>query len=66
MKKLFNNKRKATFYILFAIATLSLTVLLICRFFLQVEISPFALIIALTCMASLGGYVIQLRSGPPW
>ncbi len=66
MKTIFNNRRKSTLYILFAVATLSFVVLLLGPILFHVDSSPLALTIALIFMVFLGGIVIQMRSGPPW
>ena len=65
MKTIFTNRRKFTLSILFAVATLSFAVLLLCQFLLQVDISPLAPTFALICMLFFGGILLQMRSGPP-
>ena len=65
MKIIFNNKRKLTFYSLFAIAVLSFAALLLFPILLHGDISPFALI-PLMGIVFFGGIIIQMRSGPPW
>ena len=65
MKTIFNNKRKSTFYILFAVATLSFAVLLLGPILFHVDSSPFALTFAFICIVFFGGIIIQMRSGPP-
>jgi hypothetical protein len=66
MKTIFNNRRTSTLYILFAVATLSFAVLLLCPILFHMDISPLVLIFALICMVFFGGIIIQIRSGPPW
>jgi hypothetical protein len=66
MKTIFKNRRKSILYILFAVATLSFAVFLLCQILFHVDISPFALTFAFICIVSLGGIIIQMRSGPPW
>ena len=66
MKTIFNNRRKSTLYILFAVATLSFAVFLLGPILFHVDSSPLALTFALIFMVFLGGIVIQMRSGPPW
>ena len=66
MKTIFNNGRKSTLYILFAVATLSFAVLLLGPILFHVDSSPFALTFAFICIVFLGGIIIQMRSGPPW
>jgi hypothetical protein len=72
MKTMFNsnNRGKSILYILFAIALLSFAALLLNQMLFQVYISSeaFTLIFAflIMCIASLGGFIIQIRNGPPW
>ena len=66
MKTIFNNRRKSTLYILFAVATISFAVLLLGPILFHVDSFPLALTFAFIFMVFLGGIVIQMRSGPPW
>ena len=68
MKALFNsnNRGKLTLYILFAVAILALVVLLLIQMLFHVSISLLVFLFIFMCIMFVGGFIIQIRSGPPW
>ncbi len=68
MKTIFknNNRGKSTLYVLFALAILSFVVLFFCETLIPVYVFYLSLTFILVCIMSMGGLIIQIRSGPPW
>ena len=68
MKTLFknNNRGRSTLYILFALAILSFVVLFFCQNLMPENVFYLSLTFILMCIMSMGGLIIQIRSGPPW
>ena len=63
---LFNNKRVLVSSILLAIAVLTFIIVLLGLLVFQWRISPLLLFLPLIGIVGVGGYLSQLRSGPPW
>jgi hypothetical protein len=68
MKTIFknNNRGRSTLYILFALAFLALVVLFFCANLIPVYVYTLIFTFILICIMSMGGLIIQIRSGPPW
>src|SRR6266487_6633081 len=68
MKTLFknNNRGRSTLYILFALAILSFVVLFFCQNLMPENVFYLSLTFILMCIMSMGGLIIQIRSGLPW
>ena len=70
MKNIFNNNNGGKFllYILFAIAVLSFVALPFFPNLLHMNMNIWLLVFLFDILSifSLGGFIIQIRSGPPW
>ena len=66
MKIIFANRKMLVCSIFFAFDILSVVILLLCQWMLQWEISPVVFVVAFLCFVASGGYLVALRSSPPW